>query len=124
MSKKKTGIRLNKNKLRWRNLPLFLFEDVIAVGAAGEKHPGNPSGKYDTWNFLEGMYVNDCLDSVKRHLMKAESPYWDDYDEETKTHHLSNCAWNCLVALHMIKTRPDLDDRYKIQIKKKKRKKK
>lgn len=112
------GDRYNANKTRWRNFPLFLMEPLVEVGAAAEKHPDNPKGKYDTFNFLRGMNVNDCLDSAKRHLMKAESPYHDDLDEETQLHHLAHAAWNCLVALHNIKTRPDLDDRYKTQVKK------
>lgn len=112
------GDRKNEGKLRWRNFPLFLFEPIVEVGSFAEKRPDNPNGKYETFNFLKGMKVNDCMDCAKRHLMKAESPYHDDLDEETKAHHLAHCAWNCLVALHNIKTRPDLDDRYKTMIKK------
>lgn len=112
------GERKNANKLRWRNFPMFLTEPLVEVGAAAEKHEGNPNGKYETFNFLKGMGVNDSLDCAKRHLMKAESPYHDDLDEETRVHHLAHAAWNLLVALHNIKTRPDLDDRYKTMIKK------
>jgi len=46
--------------------------------------------------------------------MKAESPYHSDVDEESGAHHLAAVAWNALIALHNIKTRPDLDDRYKL----------
>lgn len=114
------GDRYNANKPRWRNFPLFLVEPLVEVGAAAEKHSGNPNGKYETFNFLKGMGVNDALDCAKRHLMKAESPYHDDLDEETRVHHLAHAAWNCLVALHNIKTRPDLDDRYKVTLNKQK----
>lgn len=112
-TKGKMGIRLNSNKLRWRNFPLFLVEPLMTVGAKAEKHPGNPEGKYDTWNFLKGMYVSDCMDSLKRHLMKFEDPSQPDNDHETDASHLAHIAWNALVALYMIKTRPELDDRYK-----------
>ncbi len=101
-----TGERKNAGKLRWRNFPLFLIEDLIAVASEGEK-------KYDTYNFLKGMYVNDCLDSLKRHLMKLESPYHPDNDEESGINHAFHIAWNALVIGFMLKTRPDLDDRYK-----------
>lgn len=115
------GSRFNANKPRWRNFPLFLVEPLIFVGAAAEKHPNNPTGKYDTYNFLKGMKVDDCLDCAKRHLMKAESPYHSDLDDEfpadKQVYHLAECAWNCLVALHNIRTRPDLDDRFKTQMK-------
>lgn len=115
------GSRYNSGKLRWRNFPLFLIEPLIEVGAAAEKVEGNPNGKYETYNFLNGMYVDDCLDCAKRHLMRAESPYESDYDEELKVHHLAQAAWNCLVALHNIKTRPDLDDRLKTRLAKAKK---
>jgi len=116
MSEVKTetvGERKNEGKLRWRNFPLFLLTELIKVGSAAEKRPGNPKGKYDTFNFLKGMKVNDCLDSAKRHLEKAENPFESDLDAETECHHLAHAAWNCLVAWWNIKTRPDLDDRYK-----------
>lgn len=112
--KENMGIRLNSGKPRWRNFPMFLMEPVIRVGSHAEKRFDNPNGKYETFNFLKGMYVNDCLDSLKRHLMKFESPYESDNDEETQESHLAHIAWNALVALHMLKTRPELDDRYKI----------
>lgn len=105
---KKTGNRFNKGKLRWRNVPMFLMEPLIEVGQQGEE-------KYGTYNFLAGLSINDTLDSMKRHLMKYESPYYPDEDEESKVNHLAHIAWNALVALHMHKTRPDLDDRYKIE---------
>lgn len=122
MAKKKIGSRINANKPRWRNVPLFIMEPLVHVGAAAEKWDGNPKGKYETYNFLEGQDVDNCLDAAKRHLMKAESPYWSDIDEELNVHHLACVAWNCLVALHNIQTRPDLDNRYKTQLKKKRKK--
>jgi hypothetical protein len=107
------GDRFNKGKPRWRNFPMFLMEPLIEVGQAGEL-------KYSTFNFLNGLSVNDTLDSLKRHLMAAESPYSPDIDPETGCDHLASVAWNALVALHMIKTRPDLDDRLKLKKRKKK----
>lgn len=94
---------------------MFLMEPVIRVGSFAEKREGNPNGKYETFNYLKGMYVNDCMDSLKRHLMKFESPYHPDVDEETMESHLAHVAWNALVALHMLQTRPELDDRYKLE---------
>jgi len=106
-----TGRRDNKEKTRWRNVPLFLFEDVIKVGQFGEK-------KYDTFNYMKGLSINDTLDALKRHLVKFESPYEADNDNESLQNHLAHVAWNAIVALHMLKTRPDLDDRYKLEGKK------
>lgn len=101
------GRRDNKEKTRWRNVPLFLFEDVIKVGQFGES-------KYDTFNYMKGLSINDTLDALKRHLVKFESPYESDSDDESLQNHLAHVAWNAIVALHMYKTRKDLDDRYKL----------
>jgi len=104
----KVGNRFNDDKVRWRNFPLWLLEDLMKVGAKGEY-------KYGTYNFLKGLYINDTLDSLKRHLMKFESPYLPDIDDESGLNHLYHIAWNALVAAHMMRTRPELDDRYKLE---------
>lgn len=111
MKKATTGIRETENKLRWRNFPMFLLRPVIEVGSFGEK-------KYETFNFLKGQTILNCLDSAKRHLDKFEDPSLPDEDEESNINHLAHCAWNCLVAIYMLKTRPELDDRYKGEKKK------
>ena len=106
-------MRFNTNKLQWSTFPKFLFTPLIAVATFGAK-------KYSSFNFLKGLPVNACLDSLERHLEKLSDPDQSDYDmidEDGKPgsteHHLAHVAWNALVALYMIKTRPDLDDRYK-----------
>lgn len=99
------GERKNQGKLRWRNVPMFLMEPLIEVGQYGES-------KYETFNYLKGMTTNDSLDCLKRHLNAFESPYQEDNDPESKVNHLAHVAWNALVALHMLKTRPELDDRF------------
>lgn len=109
----KKGNRYNTNKLRWRNFPLFLMRPLAEVGAVAEKRPGNPKGKYETFNFLKGLSVLDNMDSLHRHLDKFIDPDQSDIDEESGCHHLAHVAWNALVTLYFIKTRPDLDDRYK-----------
>lgn len=101
-----TGERKNANKLRWRNFPMFLIRPLVEVAHFGET-------KYATFNFLKGLSVLDTLDSMKRHLDKFEDPDQLDIDKESSCHHLAHVAWNALVALYMIKTRPDLDDRWK-----------
>lgn len=100
-----TGERKNNGKLRWRNFPLFLIRPMIEVGHFGET-------KYATFNFLKGLTVLDCMDSLNRHLDELVDPSKSDIDLESNCHHLAHVAWNALVALYMIKTRPDLDDRY------------
>lgn len=109
----KKGARYNEGKLRWRNVPMFILRPVVEVGAAAEKIEGNPTGKYPTYNFLKGLSVADCIDSLKRHLDEVDDPTRPDLDLEDGKHHLAKIAWNALVALHHINTNPDLDDRYK-----------
>lgn len=105
----KQGKRYNQGKLRWRNVPKFILKPVIEVGHYGENKYG------DTWNFLKGLSVSDCLDSMDRHRDKLDDPRISDYDEESKLHHLAHIGWNALVALYMIQNRPDLDDRLKLE---------
>jgi len=106
-----TGNRFNSGKVRYRNFPLWLAKPLAEVGTRGEL-------KYGTFNFLKGLSVADCLDSLDRHREKVDDPFSSDLDEESQLHHLAHVAWNALVALHMIKHRPDLDDRYKTTLNK------
>lgn len=86
---------------------------LAEVGAAAEKCPENPKGKYETFNFLKGQTVLNCMDSLHRHLDEFIDPNKPDIDPDDGCHVLAKIAWNALVALYMIKTRPELDDRYK-----------
>lgn len=101
------GTRHNKGKLRWRNIPMFLFKPIIEVGQFGEE-------KYDTFNFLKCFPVNDTLDSLKRHLEQFENPYVSDLDEESLKSHMAHVAWNALVILQTLEKHPEMDDRYKV----------
>lgn len=103
------GKRYNSGKLRYRNMPLWLIKPVVEVGHYGET-------KYDAFNFLKGLSVAGCMDSLYRHLEQVDDPNCPEHDEESKVHHLAHVAWNALVALHFIETRPDLDDRYRTQL--------
>lgn len=109
--KENKGLRYNTNKLRWRNFPLFLCAPLAKVGDASEKREGNPTGKYPTHNFLNGLSVSDTVDCLYRHLEKFSNPNEPDYDPEDNQHHLAKIAWNALVALYYIENKPEFDDR-------------
>lgn len=102
------GKRDNAEKLRWRNIPMFLLEPLIKVGQFGEK-------KYTTFNFLKGFPINDLLDCAKRHLSQFENPYEPDEDHESKQSHLCHAAWNLLIAAYVMKYLPQFDDRFKVE---------
>ena len=111
--KAKIGSRFNVGKLRWRNVPLFLFRPIVEVGDAAEKRIGNPTGKYPTFNFLKGLTALDTIDCLMRHLDAFMDPNQPDIDPEDGKHHLAKVAWNATVLLYHITTRPELDDRFK-----------
>jgi len=106
VAQKNSGTRYNNGKLRWSTFPKSLLKPVIEVSHFG-------ATKYDDFNFLKGLPVRDTLDSLERHLDSTLDPEQSDYDVESKSHHLAHVAWNALVALYMINSRPDLDDRWK-----------
>jgi hypothetical protein len=94
-------------KLRPRNFPMWLLNDLFVVASMGEE-------KYGTYDYLEKDYtVNDHLDAAKRHLMRYEDPHQSDNDHESHVSHLYSVAWRCLVAAYVQKYKPHLDDRYK-----------
>lgn len=109
---RRVGDRHNAGKLRWRNFPLFLIKPLIEVAHYGES-------KYETFNFLKGMTVLDSYDCLMRHLDAFMDPNQSDFDIDqgnvkgSQCHHLAHVAWNALVCLYMILTRPELDDRWK-----------
>lgn len=97
--------RDNKGKLEWHQFPMWLFEPVIEDAMIGGE-------KYDRWNYLKGAPITQYTDCIKRHLTAFESPYESDIDKEG-FHHLAAVAWNALVAIHVMKRKPEFDDRYK-----------
>lgn len=104
---KKLADRLNQDKLRWRNFPMFMMRPLAQVAQYGE-------GKYSMYNFLKGGSQNQYLDCIKRHLDAYEDPTQDDLDPESRVSHLAHVAWNALVAIYMLEIHPELDDRFNI----------
>jgi len=100
--------RFNEGKLRWHNFPKFLFRGIAKVAHYGE-------GKYATYNFLKGAPITQYLDSHDRHMDAFEDPRLSDFDDESKINHLYHAAWNLLVAAFVLETRPELDDRFKLE---------
>lgn len=110
MSDAKLARRYNSNKRRWRNIPLYLFEPVIEVGEYGEAKYSTEAEE-GTLNYLNGLPVTDCLDSLIRHLKSFQNPHESDKDVESGKNHILHVAWNAIVIYEMLIRHPELDDR-------------
>lgn len=102
------GSRFNTGKPRWGLVPqssLIPMVRVLEFGAI----------KYDAHNWKKGLSVTEICESLKRHLdafMEGE-----DNDPESGLSHIGHMQCNTLFLSYMMEHRPDLDDRYKPEIK-------
>ena len=79
-----------------------LYEMAIAFGF-GEL-------KYHSHNFKKGIPVSFSLDAANRHMLKFNNG--ENYDEESKAHHLGAAMTNLAMAIWTSLNKPELDDRY------------
>lgn len=78
------------------------------------KHCEEGALKYGEHNVDKGIPLHSLLDSASRHLAK----YMVGMDDED---HLRAACWNLLWALNQRTTHPELDDRFAVQEKKRKK---
>ncbi len=78
------------------------------------KHCEEGALKYGEHNVDKGIPLHSLLDSAARHLAK----YMVGMDDED---HLRAACWNLLWALNQRVTHPELDDRFAVQAKKRKK---
>jgi len=93
----------NKNKPRLSLIPksaLYALGDAMTYG---EK-------KYDAHNWRKGIPLSYLLDAALRHIQQFNDG--ENYDEESKAHHLGSAMANLAMAIEMHLTNPDADDRY------------
>lgn len=103
------GKEFKIDRVRWRNFPLWLLEDMMRVASMGE-------AKYGTYDFLQPnnqLTVNDHLDAAKRHMTEFEHPHRPDKDKESGVNHLYSAAWRMMVAAYIAENYPQKDDRFK-----------
>ena len=99
------GLRFNDSKPKWSLVPqtaLIPMVRVLEFGAA----------KYAPYNWMKGLSVTEICESLKRHLdafMEGE-----DTDPESGISHIGHIQCNALFISYMMKKRPDLDDRIKL----------
>ena len=100
------GQKLDQGKLRWDLLPFVGLEEVVKVLTFG-------TIKYSAWNWYRGLSYSKCVSAMFRHF---KSWWWDqeDYDAESKCHHLAAVSFYALVMLTFtLEKRTDIDDRIK-----------
>jgi hypothetical protein len=98
------GDRHNTGKLGWRLVPFFALEPMVRVLMFGE-------GKYDAWNWAKGLSWSGCIESLLRHTHALLGG--QDFDEESKLHHVGHMMCNCLFLSYYIITGTGTDDRKK-----------
>lgn len=70
--------------------------------------------KYDAHNWRKGMSWSRLIGAALRHLTAYKDG--EDLDPETGLSHLAHLGCCTMFLLEFIKTHPDFDDRYKVEI--------
>ena len=99
------GLRFNEGKPRWSLVPQSALIPMVKVLEFG-------ADKYGVGNWSKGLSIRETCESLKRHLdafMEGE-----DTDPESGISHIGHIQCNALFISYMMKKRPDLDDRIKL----------
>ncbi len=101
-AKQEAALRYDADKPRWELLPPDALNALVQVYTVGAK-------KYADRNWERGMSFSRCFGSLMRHSWK----WWsgEEWDEETKCHHLAHAAWNALALLAYVLRKVGIDDR-------------
>ncbi len=102
------GMKDDSEKIRLDLLSAHWVEGVGRVLTFGAK-------KYHDHNWRKGLKISRLLGAAFRHLYAILRG--EDYDPETGLSHWLHLSCCCMFAYEMMLTRPDLDDRYKVEIK-------
>ena len=111
---KQPAKRFNTGKVKYSGIQWNALIELAKVSSAGAE-------KYGNFNYKKGFPITELVNSALRHLIGDTTHKGfltgEDYDEECKTHHLANAAWNLLTALEQQldqKHYSKFDDRYKV----------
>lgn len=69
------------------------------------------AGKYSEHNWRNGVETSLLVRSLLSHVMKYNNG--EDRDQESGLHHLDHACATLAMLITMVKTRPDMDTRYK-----------
>ncbi len=108
--KKQGGKKFDQGKAP---LDLIPYESLVEIGKVLEFG----RGKYGRANWADGINYSRLIAAAPRHIGQFNDG--EDLDNETKTIHAANAATNLIFLIWMFKNRPDLDDRWTKDVKRK-----
>jgi hypothetical protein len=85
-------MRFNTGKTRFDLIPQSWIRSLAQILTVG-------ANKYEPRNWEKGLSWSETLGSLHRHLDAWVSG--EQYDKETKCHHLGHVAWNALALMTM-----------------------
>ena len=96
------ALRYNKGKLKWSLVDWKSLEPMVRVLEMGAE-------KYAPYNWTKGMPVTEVSESLLRHMFA----YLDgeDTDPESGIEHLGNVMCNVMFLIHIMREKPEFDNR-------------
>lgn len=98
------GSRYNTGKPRMDLLDPIAVHGLVAVLTKGAE-------KYTAHNWRQGLPYMEIIASMQRHIFAIAAG--EDVDPETGLQHADHIQCNAMFLSNMMKTRPDMDDRWK-----------
>ena len=99
---KQQALRYNEGKLKWSLVDWKSLEPMVRVLEMGAQ-------KYAPYNWAKGMPVTEVSESLLRHMFAYLDGELDD--KESKIQHLGHVMCNCMFLIHIMREKPEFDDR-------------
>lgn len=99
----KEAVKYDSDKIRYDLIPALPLQELAKLYTTGAK-------KYADHNWRLGMDYSRCDSALQRHLHAWRSG--QDYDEESKLHHMSAVAFYAMALMEFHMTGTGNDDRY------------
>lgn len=96
------ALRYNQGKLKWSLIDWKSLEGLVRVLEMGAK-------KYAPYNWAKGMPVTEVSESLLRHMFAFLEG--EDRDKESLELHLSHVLCNAMFLIHIMREKPEFDDR-------------
>lgn len=104
----KKGTKHDNNYIEKPPLDLLTLEFLEGTAQA----LGFGASKYGRHNFREGIEHSRLIAAALRHINQYNNG--EDLDKESKLSHLSHAAASLNMLMWMVKNKPELDNRYKL----------